>query len=98
MEGSFVKGVCAMKIMVSVLLLCCILFASGCGEVQGIWDHRQGYAAGQKKVQHSRQRIFGELGLCFQRDFTGIRGCDDKSQDWNDGYKDGIRDELAKQP
>lgn len=81
------------------LLLCVLcallyLFTPIGGEATHQIDYWCGYSAGKAEVQEASEKMFGQLGLCFQRDFSGIHMHEEKSDSWNEGHEKAILDAL----
>lgn len=72
---------------------------SGCGPAGlEITDHQQGYNHGVREVREVRKSggVLMEMGMQTANSL-GVRPSNEKkSADWNAGYQQGVKDELAK--
>jgi hypothetical protein len=80
-----------------LLLKCCgawlFLLALGCNT-----DYQDGYREGVQDVRELRKEagIVGEIGLQIMDDLGTVPVDEQKSADWNAGYREGVRRETKK--
>ena len=76
-----------------------LLAVAGCGPAGlEFTDHQQGYNHGVREVREVRKSggVLMEMGMQTANSL-GVRPSNEKkSADWNAGYQQGVKDELAK--